>query len=285
MCPLGLGEEPHLVDRTLDAVKVTSVGPGGGGAATIANGADVAQGSTTDTPASVVAAETVAPSTGISLWKAIKNLLLLINSKLVSGTDIGDVTINNAAGNPVVVSGTVTAAAQPGVDIGDVTINNPTATPVQTAGWVSVVTVTPTLTAATIYHVDDAVGGKQTIASAVPATAGSAVLQAITVRDKSNQKAPLSIILFNADPSAATITNHAAFVYSTDISKQITVIDVATNDYTTINGIATAKLRNLAIPVTAVGSASLFAAVVTLVSPGTYAAVSDLDFTYRFMGV
>jgi hypothetical protein len=53
-----------------------------------------------------------------------------------NGVDVGDVTINNAAGasavniqdggNSITVDGTVTASAQPGVDIGDVTINNST---------------------------------------------------------------------------------------------------------------------------------------------------------------
>lgn len=73
---------------------------------------------------------------------ATEATLAAINAKLVSGTDIGDVTINNTAGagavniqdggNSITVDGTIAATqsgtwilgANSGVDIGDVTINN-----------------------------------------------------------------------------------------------------------------------------------------------------------------
>jgi hypothetical protein len=49
--------------------------------------------------------------TSVSLWKGVKNLLKLINDKLVSGTDIGDVTINNAVGAPVPTKADAVAVA------------------------------------------------------------------------------------------------------------------------------------------------------------------------------
>lgn len=52
------------------------------------DGGDATQGSTVDAPASVIAAETAAASTGISLWKAIKNLLLLITTQLKTGVTV-----------------------------------------------------------------------------------------------------------------------------------------------------------------------------------------------------
>jgi len=51
----------------------------------------------TDAPASSTVAEDTTSRAGISLWKGIKNILILLNAKFVSGTDIGDVTVNNAA--------------------------------------------------------------------------------------------------------------------------------------------------------------------------------------------
>jgi hypothetical protein len=57
---------------------------------------------TTDAAATGMVEDTTA-KTGIGLFKGIKNLLKLINDKLVSGTDIGDVTINNAVGAGVYV--------------------------------------------------------------------------------------------------------------------------------------------------------------------------------------
>jgi hypothetical protein len=69
----------------------------------IANGDDVARGSTTDAPASSSAAQDTTARTEIALLKGMINVLILMNAKLVSGTDIGDVTINNAAGAGVYV--------------------------------------------------------------------------------------------------------------------------------------------------------------------------------------
>jgi len=56
-------------------------GAAGGGAVTIANGADAAEGTTTDTP--FVGAEDGTARTGISLWKGIKNALGIISGAAV----------------------------------------------------------------------------------------------------------------------------------------------------------------------------------------------------------
>jgi len=63
----------------------------------VADGANIALGTTTDAAASSTVAEDATARTGIGLWKGIKNILILLNAKFVSGTDIGDVTVNNAA--------------------------------------------------------------------------------------------------------------------------------------------------------------------------------------------
>ena len=86
-------------------------------AGSISNGADVAEGLTTDAASATSTIEDATARTGIGLWKGIKNLLKLINDKMVSGTDIGDVTINNATagaavniqagGNSITVDGTL----------------------------------------------------------------------------------------------------------------------------------------------------------------------------------
>lgn len=55
----------------------------------IRNGQDVALGSTTDAPASSSVAEDATARTSIALQKALKNIAILINAKMVSGTTIG----------------------------------------------------------------------------------------------------------------------------------------------------------------------------------------------------
>jgi len=75
---------------------LTGGGGGGGGAYTIADGADVALGATIDAPSSPTAASTVAPETGIGLWKGIKNVLILIKDAL--GIKTGAAVVTDADG-------------------------------------------------------------------------------------------------------------------------------------------------------------------------------------------
>ena len=65
------------------------------------------------------------------------------------------------------------------------------------------------------------VGKKITLTDAMRVTGGSGVLQSITVIDVSATKPALELLIFNADPTAATLTDQAAVALSTDISKVI----------------------------------------------------------------
>lgn len=143
------------------------------------------------------------------------------------------------------------------------------------------VSVTPTISATPAYTSGDAVGGKQTLTSAVRVSGGKALLQTLTVIDRANQKQPLTILFFNSDPSAATITDNAAFVFSTDISKLIGKVNVLAADYETVDSIAVATIANLGLLLKASGSANLFVAVVTTGTPD-FASTSDLVFQYGF---
>ena len=62
--------------------RLKAIADGGGGASTIADGADVAQGATTDAAASSSVAEDTTARTGIGLWKGIKNVLILVKDAL-----------------------------------------------------------------------------------------------------------------------------------------------------------------------------------------------------------
>lgn len=144
-----------------------------------------------------------------------------------------------------------------------------------------VISVTPTIDT-NAYTSGDAVGGKQTITSAMRESGGKAVLESITVQDKGNQKAALTILFFDADPTAATITNNAAFVFSTDISKVVGRVNITAADYETIDSKAIACVKAIGLEMKASGSANLFAAVVTTGTP-TYVSASDLTFKYGFL--
>lgn len=145
------------------------------------------------------------------------------------------------------------------------------------------VVVTPTITVDTnAYAAGDSIGGKITLTSAMRVSGGTGVLSGLMLVDRANQKPALEIFIFQEDPSAATITNNAAFVFSTDDLKVIAKVVVAAADWTTMNSKATAELANLNRFVAAVGSANLYAAIVATGTP-TFAASTNLQVRFKFL--
>lgn len=143
--------------------------------------------------------------------------------------------------------------------------------------------VTPTITVDTsAYAAGDSIGGKITLTSAMRVSGGTGVLSGLMLIDRANQKPALEIFIFQEDPSAAAITDQAAFVFSTDDLKVIAKVVVAAGDWTTINSKATAELANLNRFVAAVGSANLYAAVVATGTP-TFAASTNLQVRFKFL--
>lgn len=142
------------------------------------------------------------------------------------------------------------------------------------------ISVTPTINTVQ-FTTGDAVGGKQTLTSAARVSGGLVVLESITIVDKGNQKAACDILFFDSDPSAATITNNSPFVFSTDISKFIGYVHIATTDWITIDSIGICQLGNIMKQFKASGSAHLYVAVVGTGTP-TYLSAGDLIFKYGF---
>lgn len=145
--------------------------------------------------------------------------------------------------------------------------------------------VTPAITVDTaIYAAGDSIGGKIVLPNAVRVSGGSSLLYSIHIFDRSNQKPTGNILIFNADPTAATITNNAAFVYSTDDLKQVARIPVTAADYATINSKASAGLVGLGRMVKAVTGTSLWAAFVTDIAPD-FVAATDLQIIFNFIPI
>jgi hypothetical protein len=142
--------------------------------------------------------------------------------------------------------------------------------------------VSPTITVATTpYAAGDCVGGKLTLTDAVRVSEGTGVLQSISVIDSSNIKPALEIVIFNADPSAATLTDNAEIAFSTDVSKISHRISIYSNNYTTVGGVAIASV-NPGMVVQAVGSANLYACIMA-VAAHEFVAVSDLQVKFGFI--
>lgn len=146
--------------------------------------------------------------------------------------------------------------------------------------------VTPAITVSTspAYSAGDSIGGKITLANAVRAAAGITLLQSIQILDRANQRPTGTILIFSADPAAATITDNAAFVFSTDDLKVVATVPVNTSDYVQINSKAVAQLRNIGAEVKAASGTTLYAAFVVSSTP-TFAATTDLQLTFGFIHV
>lgn len=145
-----------------------------------------------------------------------------------------------------------------------------------------VISVVPAVSATPDYSAGDAVGGKQTLAGAARESGGKVVLQSLVIIDKANQKKALTVLFFDSDPSVATITDNAAFAFSTDISKCVGKLDIVAGDYTTIDSIGVASLRSIGLELKTSGSASLYAVIVAGEAINL-ASTSDLTFRYGFL--
>ena len=142
--------------------------------------------------------------------------------------------------------------------------------------------VSPSITVDTdAYTPGDCVGGKITLTDAMRVSGGSGVLQSLTVIDVSNTKPYLEVLIFNADPAAATLTDQAAIALSTDVSKVIHRISIYTSDYTTVANVAFADI-NVSKVVEAVGSKNLYACIAAT-DAHDFTAATDLKMSFGFL--
>jgi len=150
-------------------------------------------------------------------------------------------------------------------------------------GYTKTIKITPTVSTSPAYTAGDAVGGKETLTAALRTSNGTVILESLVLLDRANQKQPMEVIIFDADPSAATITDNTAFVYSTDDLKVVARISIAATDYVTLNSKAIANLRGLGVAIKGNDSStSLYAALVTTGTP-TFAATTDIQLSFGFL--
>lgn len=152
------------------------------------------------------------------------------------------------------------------------------------AGAGAVVTPTVTVSTTPAYSVGDSIGGKITLTGAVRISGGITLLQSIMITDRANQKPTGTIFIYNANPTAATLTDNAAMVNSTDDLKIVAQIQVASTDYVTVNSKAYATLRNLGAEIKVASGTTLYASFATTSTP-TFAATTDLQVAFGFIHV
>lgn len=143
-----------------------------------------------------------------------------------------------------------------------------------------VITPTITVSASPDYTSGDSMGGKITLTNVARVTGGLSRLQTITILDNSNQKPAGTLLFFNADPAAATITDNAAFAFSTDAAKVIATHTIAAADYVTIDSKAALCYGNINKLVQPADTSLYVAWVVTTAS--NLAATTDIQIAFGF---
>lgn len=149
----------------------------------------------------------------------------------------------------------------------------------------SSVQIAPTVTVDTsAYAAGDCIGGKLTLTNAMRVSGGTGILQSLFVLDVSGQKPALEILIFNADPTASTLTDQSGIsIHANDKPKIIRRLSIATSDYITVgpagNYIYIADLSPGSRMLQAVGSANLYAVIVAVAAPDF---VASTDLTVRF---
>ncbi len=175
---------------------------------------------------------------------------------------------------------TDTPAASSGTTGDYSTINQDAAGRLWVRDPADVVTVTPVVSASPDYSIGDAVGPIQTIAGASIVSAQPTVLLSISIVDKAQVAPQFDILFFDSSPDAATVTDNAAFALSTDVTKLIGRVRVATADWANIDTVDVASLKNIKLALKPTAT-SLFAVVVA-VATINLAGTSDLIFKYGF---
>ena len=204
---------------------------------------------------------------------------------------VGDADVAN--GNPVPVSdagGSLTVDqathdsfnANANVQVNDTDASTTNPVPI-TEGDVVSISVTPTISAASIYADGDALGGKLEFANAVLAAGGEGIIEKITVIDEDQELAGIDFVLFDQDFTATN--DNAAFDPSdADLANCLGFVDIAaTSDYSDFNdNSVAAKTSGLRMPFyfkLAAGQTALRGQAVVRGTP-TYTATDDLTYIF-----
>lgn len=129
--------------------------------------------------------------------------------------------------------------------------------------------------AATAHAAHDTVGGKISFVSAVISAGGGGTIQSAVLRDKAGNEVPYDLFLFDSDPSAATITDDAPFVLSTDLAKCIGVIEFAGMAKGGTPGVI--SMPGLGLQFKLASGTTLYGALVVRGTGATYASTSDVS--------
>ena len=145
------------------------------------------------------------------------------------------------------------------------------------------IVVTPVLTGSGAYTAGYQVGGIQTLSKPTFDQGRFAMLTSLTILDVDNQKAALTILLFNALPTIASADQQAFSMTGANLKATcVAQIPIVAGDYATVgsSAVATHQYTNM-LAQSNDTQGQLYAAVVTSGTP-TYTTTSSLVFRWNF---
>lgn len=157
----------------------------------------------------------------------------------------------------------------------------------------TVKSVVPTVTGNSAYAAGNVVGGVQSLAGAlrgVGSKAGAGKLTDIIIYDKSNQKAPLTLLIFSAPPTTANgnYNDKTNAALAPDAASLIGQVSVANSDYVTSgsDSVAVAAKTGLNVtlynndPTAANDQTKVYVVPLTTGTPN-FGSNAALGFTYK----
>lgn len=255
---------------------ITSGGGGGGGAVTIADGADVAQGTTTD----AACATDNGTCTEIALLKRENQRLTTINTTLGSPFQAGGALAANQSVNLTQILGAAPSLTNPlwvfpatGATFPvSLAVNTPTLAASENHIGEVGGNIIPIMNAMTTSNnsitTGEAMGGLQTLTNAVRvsgslgASGTSGIIQSVMVTFKDAITTPWDVYVFNANPTGSTCTDNTTFALAdADRDKVIGVAHIT--DMVASNTAVIGQAMNQAIPFGVASATSIFACVVS----------------------
>lgn len=151
-------------------------------------------------------------------------------------------------------------------------------------GFGPTITVAVTVTAGA-YVTGNLIGSKITLPGATRGfvdgnATNSGGVYHLRITDKANQKIPLDVVFFNANPTATTFTDRSAVALNVaDLPKVLGHVSLAAADYVSLSATTNAvgTQRNVGMGYTLAGTATTLYACLIARGSGTYTSVSDVE--------
>lgn len=145
------------------------------------------------------------------------------------------------------------------------------------SGTQTSLSATPTISTSA-YSAGYDLGGLLTLTSFTGAS-GADTVQSIVITSKSAQTPPLDVVIFSANPSSTTFTDHAALSLATaDAAKVAAVVHIS--DWTSLGTPAEGQAQSIAVPVKLASGTTGYATIVSQGTP-TFASTSDVSITFN----